>query len=125
MHRKYQNIALLTILFNMVSALHFDYEISRGRKMWMGVQRAVHYFDHFKLLTHRMTDIKGLVTSYFPLLYKNEWSLNFELLRMGPSLNDKDGFMLLLSSQNIDTFELPETIDKDSSFLDSVVSLKA
>ena len=116
------NVLLLASISVLVSCLHHEYELSRGRKMWMGMHRAVHYFDHFKLLTHRMSNIKGMITSYYPFIYKDEWSLNFELYRSGPSPSNKDGFMMLLSPQNIDTFEVEEENNNKKSFLDNMVS---
>lgn len=110
------------LLLGIASSLHHDYELSRGRKMWMGVQHAIHYFDHFSLLTHRMNNIKGMVTSNYPFHFKDEWSLTFELKKMGQSLNERDGFVMMLSPQNIDAFEMGEENKSTDSFLSTVVS---
>ena len=115
-------LLITLIITTLTHALHNEYELSRGRKMWMGMQRAVHYFDHFTLLTTRMNNIKGQMTSNYPFLYKDEWTLSFELKKMGQSLSEKDGFMLLLSPQNTDVFEVDEDDKSNKSFLRSVVS---
>ena len=122
MRNPFPLLLILALLSTLASSLHYDYELSRGRKMWLGAQRAVHYFDHFKLLTHRMSNIKGLITSYYPFIYKDEWSLAFELLKMGPTASEKDGFMLHLSPQNFDAFEVAETSKSKQSFLETAVS---
>lgn len=114
--------SLLFMLSCKLEALHHEYELSRGRKMWMGFQRVVHYFDHFSLLTQRLKNIKGLITTNYPLLYQQEWSLTFDLKKFGQSKSEDDGFMLLLSPQDINAFEGDESSNQRKSFLSMGVS---
>ena len=118
-------IVILAICFNLMEnllALHYDYEISRGRKMWSGSERAVHYLNHFKVLTTKMSGIKGFLSSTFPFQYDKEWSLTFELKQLGDSNRSKDGFLLMLSEENISFNELKEQNDSSKVFLDVLVS---
>lgn len=119
------SLTILTIaclLFQTLKTLHYDYELSRGRKMWTGFQRAVHYFDHFTLLSQKLTNVKGLVTTNYSLHYQNEWSLTFELKKLGLTNSDKDGFMLLMSPQAIDAYEDDKDNKNKTPFLKIAVS---
>lgn len=118
-------IALLAITLMLAQAtvsVHHDYELSRGRQMWLGFQRAVHYFDRFTLLSTRLSDVKGLMTSYYPFVFSNEWSLTFEMRKKGADASRKDGFMLLLSPQTITAYEGEEEGREVADFLDVIVS---
>lgn len=112
---------LLTIAFPAM-ALHFDYELSRGRNMWTGWKRAVHYYDHFKLLTHRMDRVEGLVTSYYPFIYENEWSLAFNMMMTGKASSSTDGFMLMLSSESVDSHDFGVKKTAKKRFVDFMVT---
>ena len=115
--------ALLILLLSHcahASTLNHDYELSRGRNMWTGIHRGVHYFDHFKLLTHRMSDIRGAMTSSYPFIVNDEWALSFALKKTGPAKSLKDGFMLLLSSSGISPTELDD-VKSYRSFTGSMV----
>lgn len=108
------------LLTSTVTTVHHDYELSRGRNMWMGTQRAVHYLDRFTLLSKRLSGVTGLMSSYYPFLYQNEWSLAFELKKRGEDLSSKDGFMMLLSPQPVAPNEIEEETG-NAEFLDTAV----
>lgn len=105
MQNPLQTILLAALLAAGTITLNNEYELSRGRKMWTGMQHAVHYYDHFSLLTSKMSGIMGTMTSNYPFVYKSEWSLALELGKMGQALSEKDGFMLLLSPNSVNSYE--------------------
>lgn len=76
--------------------------------MWQGMHRAVHYIDHFALLTEKMESIKGLLTTYIPLVGGNDWSLSFEMQIFGEANSLKDGFYLGLTNDKFNSFEIDE-----------------
>lgn len=119
---KFSFSLLMLALVSLVTAtpLHFDYELSRGRNMWTGMHRAVHYFDRFTLLTHRMSDIRGVMASNYAFNVDKDWSLSFTLKKTGPATNVKDGFMLLLSTKGIAPTEIDEILPY-KSFVGSTV----
>lgn len=108
---------LAMILSTLTLSLHHDYELSRGRKMWVGHGHAIHYFDHFTLLSHRLNNAKGEITSLIPFIYKKDWTLAFNIKKMGPTTNSKDGFIMLLSPQNVDIFGDNEELKRNADFL--------
>lgn len=114
-------LALVSIILKNVLTLHHEYELSRGRKMWTGSQRAVHYLDHFKLLTQKVSNIKGLMSTNYPFVYETEWSLTFELSKTGQSKSDKDGFALLMSQYDGNIYENEKKDDKNKSLLEVAV----
>ena len=88
---------LLFLLINIIATEEYKYTISRGRQMWNGVQRALHYLDHFKLLSNKLEGYNGAISSYFPLSVSRKWSLSFYIEVVGDMGTDKDGFALYLS----------------------------
>lgn len=109
-------LIFLIFISKINSSIH-DYEISRGRKMWQGIHRAVHYVDHFNLLTDKMEGIKGLLTTFIPLIGGNDWSLSFEINVFGEMNSLKDGIFLGLSKEKFNTFELDDKNKNKSDFV--------
>ncbi len=96
-----ETVVILLLIGLMVNLEH-DYELSRGRKMWSGAGRAVHYLDRFSFLTTEMQGIWGIMSSNYAFKVDKQWSLAFRLKREGQLSGKKDGFMFMLSPKNID-----------------------
>jgi hypothetical protein len=111
------HFSILSLLILSISATLHDYEISRGRKMWQGNQRAVHYVDQFGLLTDKMENIQGLLTTFIPLSGGIDWSLSFELQFFGEAKDNKNGFYLGLSEEKFDSFEMNKKVYSKRDFL--------
>lgn len=85
--------------------------------MWSGFGRAVHYLDHFSLLSTELTDGKGLMTSNYSFNVDRDWALSFKLKKDGSLRSDKDGFMLNLSPHRLN---LMDENDRNRNTLDFV-----
>ena len=79
-----------------LTAFQFDYTISRAKSLWRAKQIGLHYIDHFKLLSTKLKDVVGSVTSTFPLESGKSWSLNFDVVITGDLQNSGDGFLFTL-----------------------------
>lgn len=119
MKRSYSLV--LTFLFFFQSYFSFDYELSRGKKMWSGSRHALHYLDHFKILNTKMDNIKGEVSSLYPFLFSTDWGLTFKLKVHNKPIPRKEGFMIMLSSQNPFESTIEEKKNKALDFIQTAV----
>ena len=66
-----------------VRSIQHEYELSRGRRLWAGMYNAVHYLDHFSILSEKMPGTHGIYSTYFDLAGGENWSLTFTLETIG------------------------------------------
>lgn len=126
-HLRRHIITLLCLLFltTETAAYQYEYELSRGRMTWQGSNHAIHYLDHFTFLTDEIAGIKGLMTSNFSLNTNRQFSLTFRLRQSNRMVNDKEGFMMVLSPDNVNLMLKDDDYARRSNFLQAAVSLKA
>lgn len=97
MHQTLAGILSLSLIL-LLKATHFDYYLNRGRKMFVGFERAVHFLDKFTFLSEKMFGITGAMTSYYKFHTNNEFSLTFDMHMYGKMKSAEDGFLILLGS---------------------------
>lgn len=117
---KHLNYFLIPLLLQITTSTNYDYEISRGRKMWAGMYNAVHYYDHFTFLTDKITNIQGVFTSYYAFNTGNNWSLNYELVLKGNLETKKDGFLMILTKEPPSPKDLNGKFERNNLFVDEM-----
>lgn len=125
-HKRYlSSLCFLFFLLNTIVGFNYEYELSRGRLTWQGSGHAVHYMDHFTLLTDEIAGIKGLMTSHFSFNTNRQFSLTFRLNQIGKMVNDKEGFMMVFSPDNVNLMLKNDNSSFRADFLQAAVSLIA
>jgi hypothetical protein len=109
---------VLVIVCGVVISTQYDYELTRGRKMWAGMYNAIHYFDSFTFLSRFMKNIQGVFTTYFPLTLGKEWSLNFQIRVKGPFKEEGDGFAFILTEDPPGPKDLNDKSEPNTKFVD-------
>ena len=120
MFKQLNNYLIITTITKIILTTNYDYEISRGRKMWAGMYNAVHYYDHFTFLTKKQTNIQGVFTSYYSFNTGNNWSLNYEMELKDNLETEKDGFGLILTKDPPGPKDLNDKFDKKNLFLNEM-----
>ena len=101
----YVLVLFLTIL-NTTLTIHFDYHLERAKKLWVGLEHAIHFPDHLKILNPKMSNLTGVMTTSFKLKTKKEFNLGFTVQIHNEAQTEHDGFLLMLTKNPFKTSDL-------------------
>ena len=81
--------------------------------MWQAHQRALHYTDHIKMLSNKLSGVSGAATTLYPFHTESEWTLTFKLKMNGQMDTARDGLAFWLSPKTFNPeTDLPSEADE-------------
>lgn len=98
--------SILIQIILSINSRQNEYELSRAQKLWSGGHRAVHFEDHLLLLNEKMDKIKGIMTTYSPIVGGEDWTMTVTISPIGSMNNQKDGFLMAFSPYHKDIYTM-------------------
>ena len=87
--------ALFLLLLGVLRGGH-EYKIVLADRLWMSEGQALRYIDHLKMLSSKLSNVSGAVTTTYKLNVDREWDIVFDLAVSGDfnPKSDSYGFAL-------------------------------
>lgn len=110
----------LLLILGIGLGLRYEYDISRGKNLWSGHLHGLHYLDHFALLSNRLTNVTGAVSTFSALRCSSEASISFDLESVGSWEREGDGFSFYLGRKPLETTSVRPVSRKRLTFEESM-----